>query len=259
MDKKSAEYEQQEEKAHSTILLCLSDEVIIEVADETTASGLWNKLETLYMTKSLTNKLLLKQRLFSLRMKEGTPLKQHLDQLNTILMELRNIGVTVEDEDAALILLVSLPLSFENFVQSFVVGRETITLEEVRSSLHSRELRHMVTHGSNDASASGLTAHHGESRGRQQKQNHNNKHRGRSKSKGRYSKDTCNYCKEKGHWKANCPKLKSKGSAAVAEKEDSASEGDYSLTVSCSAYSDQSWILDSGASHHMTRTGYTGK
>ena len=35
---------------------------------EETTSGLWLKLESLYMTKSLTNKLLLKQRLFSLRM-----------------------------------------------------------------------------------------------------------------------------------------------------------------------------------------------
>lgn len=250
LDKDSAEFVMQEEKAHSTILLCLSDEVIIEVADETTSSGLWLKLESLYMTKSLTNKLLLKQRLFSLKMKEGTPLKQHLDQLNTILMELKNTGVTIEDEDAALILLCSLPLSYENFVQSCVVGRDSITLEEVRSSLHSRELRHMVQHGSNEANGSGLTAHQQENRGRSQKQG-GNKNRNRSKSKGKYSRDTCNYCKEKGHWKANCPKLKNKGKAAVAET-DSASDGDFSLTVCCSAYSGDQWILDSGASHHMT-------
>jgi len=55
-----------EEKAHSTIMLCLADDIITEVAEEETTSGLWLKLESLYMTKSLTNKLLLKQRLFSL-------------------------------------------------------------------------------------------------------------------------------------------------------------------------------------------------
>lgn len=88
------------------------------------------------MTKSLTNKLLLKQRLFALRMKEGISLKDHLDQLNTILMELRNIDVKIEDEDAALLLLVSLSQSYENFVQYFVVRKDTISREEVRSSLH---------------------------------------------------------------------------------------------------------------------------
>nr|GEU44002.1 integrase, catalytic region, zinc finger, CCHC-type, peptidase aspartic, catalytic [Tanacetum cinerariifolium] len=50
--------------------------------------------------------------------------------------------VKIEDEDAALALFVPLPLSFESFVSSFVVGKDTITLEDVRSSLHSRELRH---------------------------------------------------------------------------------------------------------------------
>ena len=67
-----------EEKAHSTIMLCLADDVITEVSNEETAAGLWLKLESLYMTKSLTNKLLLKQRLFGLRMAEGTQLREHL-------------------------------------------------------------------------------------------------------------------------------------------------------------------------------------
>lgn len=45
-------------------------------------------------------------------MQEGMPLRDHLDQLNTILLELRNIDVKVEDEDSSLILVVSLPLSY---------------------------------------------------------------------------------------------------------------------------------------------------
>ena len=34
-------------------------------------------------------------------MKEGRPLKEHLDELNSILMELREIDVKMEDEDLA--------------------------------------------------------------------------------------------------------------------------------------------------------------
>jgi len=81
----TAEMASLEEKAHATIMLCLVDDIITEITDQDTAVGLWLKLESLYMTKSLTNKLLLKQRLFGLRMQEGTPLRDHLDQLNTIL------------------------------------------------------------------------------------------------------------------------------------------------------------------------------
>ena len=37
-----------EEKTHSTIMLCLADDIIIEVAEEETASSLWLKLEFVY-------------------------------------------------------------------------------------------------------------------------------------------------------------------------------------------------------------------
>ncbi|KAJ4715843.1 Retrovirus-related Pol polyprotein from transposon TNT 1-94 [Melia azedarach] len=217
-----------EEKAHSTIMLCLADDIITEVAEEETAQGLWVKLEGLYMTKSLTNKLLLKQRLFSLRMQEGMPLRDHLDQLNTILLELRNIDVKVEDEDAALILLVSLPLSYENFVQSFIVGKDTVSLEEVRSSLHTRELRHKATGIGADNQAAGLVASGSYGHG-----NSGKKKFKKPVSKGPKPNDVCNYCKEKGHWKSDCPKKKRQqdkptGTAAVA---DTNSEEDIALVA----------------------------
>ena len=44
---KTEELAEQEEKAHSLILLSLSDEVLYEVANEEIASGLWLKLEKL--------------------------------------------------------------------------------------------------------------------------------------------------------------------------------------------------------------------
>ena len=66
---KTEELAEQEENAHSLILLSLSDEVLYKVANEETASGLWLKLEKLYMTKSNCNKLFLKRCLFGLHMK----------------------------------------------------------------------------------------------------------------------------------------------------------------------------------------------
>ncbi|KAJ4705295.1 Retrovirus-related Pol polyprotein from transposon TNT 1-94 [Melia azedarach] len=237
-----------EEKAQSTIMLCLADDIITEVAEKETAQGLWVKLEGLYMTKSLTNKLLLKQRLFSLRMQEGMPLRDHLDQLNTILLELRNIDVKVEDEDAALILLVSLPLSYENFVQSFIVGKDTVSLEEVRSSLHTRELRHKATGTGADNQAAGLVASGSYGHG-----NSGKKKFKKPVSKGPKPNDVCNYCKEKGHWKSDCPKKKRQqdtptGTAAVA---DTNSEEDIALVADEHTDHNDVWILDSRASYHI--------
>ncbi|KAL8502265.1 hypothetical protein ACS0TY_021405 [Phlomoides rotata] len=196
------EWNTREEKAHSTIMLCLSDDVIIEVADQETADGLWKKLESLYMTKSLTNKLLLKQRLFRLRMQEGTPLRDHLDKLNKILLDLRNIDVKLEDEDAALILLVSLPESYENFVESFITGKDTLSLEDVRSALHSREDRQQATGSATENQASGLFVT-GKEKWKPGKKTGKPNQKG---SKGPKPEDICNYYKEQGHWKNDCPK-----------------------------------------------------
>ena len=194
------------------------------------------------MTKSLTSKLLLKQRLFGLRMHEGTQLRDHLEQLNTLLLELRNIDVKIEDEDAALILLVSLPLSYDNFVQSFIGGKDTISLEEVRSALHSRKMRHDANGAGTDAS--GLLASGGKGRGNSRKN-----------SRGPKPDDICNYCKEKGHWKNDCPKKKRQsetgsGSAAVAE-DGNKSEDDFVLLAEDDAHQPDVWFLDSGASYHI--------
>ncbi|GJY18729.1 retrovirus-related pol polyprotein from transposon TNT 1-94 [Tanacetum coccineum] len=193
-----AKYNSQDEKAHSTIFVSLSDEVLYEVADEETAVGVWKKVEKLYITKSLTNKLLLKQRLFSLRMKEVSALKDHLDALNSILMDLKNVEVKIDDEDVALILLVSLPPSLDNFVNFFVVGKDTITLKDVRSSLHSRELRHQAS-GTSESQPVGLSI---------------------------TSQD-----REEGHWKFNYPKLKEKGQITAVAKDDPGSERDVVLSV----------------------------
>nr|GEW27349.1 integrase, catalytic core [Tanacetum cinerariifolium] len=45
------------EKAHSTILLLVTDEMLREVVDQTTASALWDKLREKYQNNSLTNML----------------------------------------------------------------------------------------------------------------------------------------------------------------------------------------------------------
>ena len=93
------------ERAHSAILLSLGDKVLREIVDKETAVGLWLKLESRYMTKSLTNRLYMKQRLYTIRMKEGTLVSDRLDEFNRIVIDLKNIECKVEDEDQALILL----------------------------------------------------------------------------------------------------------------------------------------------------------
>jgi len=150
------EMKELEEKAHSAILLSLSDGVLREVVNEKTTAGLWKKLENLYMKKSLTNWLYLKQRLYTLKMKEGMPICDHLDEFNRIILDLKNIDIEVDDEDQALILLCSLPDLFDNSVNSMVYCRDTISLADVKSTVNCMVLRTRLNRKGNDNQVEGL-------------------------------------------------------------------------------------------------------
>ena len=74
------------EKATSSIQLSLTNEVFREVAEIEAADELWKRLETLYMKKSLTNRLFLKQRLYTFKMEEDMSINKQLDRFNKIIM-----------------------------------------------------------------------------------------------------------------------------------------------------------------------------
>ena len=58
---KSLEKQELMENAYSLLILNLADNVLGQVDDEDTTLKVWNKLESLYMVKSLSNKIYLKE------------------------------------------------------------------------------------------------------------------------------------------------------------------------------------------------------
>ncbi len=229
------EWEELDEKALSAIQLCLANTVLQEVLMEKTSSALWKRLETLYATKSLANRLVSKQHLFTFRMNEGELLRDHISQFITLLNDLKNVEVHIDDEDQAMLLLCSLPPSYKSFRETLIYGRDKISFEDVKGHLLSRDKLDNELHldSKADRQASVLVA-----------------------SKKRDKR--CRYCKKLGHVKADCYKLRNKR-AAESNEEDVADanlayeSGDDFLLVSTSDKSKltSEWILDSGCSFHM--------
>ncbi|GJR33042.1 retrovirus-related pol polyprotein from transposon TNT 1-94 [Tanacetum coccineum] len=216
-----------DEKALATIQLFLTREVLREVLHETTATG--------------------------------TSVQDHLDEFNTILIGLRNLDVDIDDEDKAILLVISLPASYKHFKEIMLYGnRETLSFIDVKSALLSKQ---KYDDDVDPESGEGLNAR-GQSSDWGESSNKNKKNQ--SQSRGKYSNKSCKYCKKLGHVVSDCYKLKNKleregkgnnekkpeKSAKVAiAKGDS--DGDVYLAIDTKKSRDE-LIIDSGCTFHMT-------
>ncbi|KAL0298311.1 UNVERIFIED_CONTAM: Retrovirus-related Pol polyprotein from transposon TNT 1-94 [Sesamum radiatum] len=98
------------------------------------AGEVWKELEIQFMSKSIANKLYLKQRLYELKMQEGFDLVQHMNIFNQIITYLAHLDVNIEDEEKAMILLCSLPFSYEHPVTTLTYEKETIKVDEITAA-----------------------------------------------------------------------------------------------------------------------------
>ena len=212
------------------------------------------------MTKSLTGKLHLKQKFIMLRMSEGASIEGHIEEFNSIVTDLENVGIKIDDEDQALQLLCSLPPSYKHFCETLHYGQDSITLKDEKAALLSKDI---LDKGLTGGSGEGQDLEAFVSRGCPNERSHNVGDKKVSRSKSRNKDKSCNYCKKKGHIKVYCWKLQKKqeilesnfakrfGGMVEANVAKEKEVSEYVLSVSTIRSKDD-WILDLGCTHNVT-------
>ena len=77
--------------------LALADSVLSSVAEKTTAKEIWEALTRIYETKPLHNKMLLKRKLYILRMSESMSVMDHINNLNMLFSKLAAIDYNIKE------------------------------------------------------------------------------------------------------------------------------------------------------------------
>ena len=73
-------------------------------------------------------------------MAKGALIQNHLDDFNSIIIDLQSIDVKIEDEDKTISLVVSLPSSYKHFKKILLYGdNEALSFEDIKASLLSKE------------------------------------------------------------------------------------------------------------------------
>ncbi|RVX12493.1 Retrovirus-related Pol polyprotein from transposon TNT 1-94 [Vitis vinifera] len=208
------------------IRLTLSRSVAHNVVKEKTTADLMKALSGMYEKPSANNKVHLMKKLFNLKMAENASVAQHLNEFNTITNQLSSVEIDFDDEIRALIVLASLPNSWEamRMAVSNSTGKEKLKYNDIRDLILAEEIRRRDA-GETSGSGSALnleTRSRGNNRNSNQgRSNSRNSNRNRSKSRSGQQVQCWN-CGKTGHFKRQCksPKKKNEDNSADAVTEE---------------------------------------
>jgi hypothetical protein len=121
------------------------DDEIVEVVVHVDVS--WNWLQGCSCVKQegmISNKVFLMKRLFTMKMSEGGFVSDHLNEFNMVTNQLSSVKVDFDDEVGALLIMCSLPESWNGLVMvvsNFVYGSNTLKFDDVVGVILREEMR----------------------------------------------------------------------------------------------------------------------
>ncbi|KAH9718038.1 hypothetical protein KPL71_022065 [Citrus sinensis] len=216
--------------------------------------ALKEKMNKELMGNNFDDRLYMKRKLYTFSMKEGTTTKDYLDEFNKLILDLEKVNVMLEDEDRALILLSSLPDSYEHFVDTLLYGRQTLTLKDVKNALESKDLKKRSDLKYQVTGDGLVVKEKSEKKVYKDKKNKIQRENDDKKKK----KMKCYFCQKEGHYIKDCFEKKkleklqkdTNGKAAIASEDEEDAKGT-DVLIAAEKQPTTEWILDSGCSFHM--------
>lgn len=256
-----------DDKALALIGLCVKDHHLATLAESKNAKDAWDKLESIHKAKSNARRLQLRRELNMLRKDTNEPLTKYFARAKTIKDELIAAGYSVQDQEVVTCTLAGLPMEYDTMTTVLEATDAELDLDATLSKLLTVEQRLSMKYEAGEAKA------------------YVSKRMVTINSA--HTDKTCYYCGKRGHIQAECrtkarneQKQPSRYNSSCTHRSSNSNRGNYqqrpqqqqqywrsgssvpsrqdgpqpvALTASPSTSRyDQEWVLDSGASHHIT-------
>ena len=223
-------------KALGLIILAVEDYLVPSVSTADNAAAAWETLRTLYQQRSNAQVLKLKLDLASLRKERAESITKYVARARTISEQLTAAGQPAGDTDIVLAVLAGLPEEYGMLRTVMELADPLPRLDDLLGKLLLIEQRTPSTDNTDKAyftKGKPSKPGYGGSRSR---------HDGAGSS--RTSDKSCFYCGKKGHFKRDCRKR-------IADEKAGTTKPSL-VALSAMERSPSDWVLDSGASRHMT-------
>jgi hypothetical protein len=104
-----AEYMQKDYLVQQHIFGTVTDRMMLQISHQTTGAEMWKEIKTLHEGKSALIKVDVRKSMLLARCDEGGDVKAHFGELNRLRQIMAGMGMIVDDEDYAAIVMGSLP------------------------------------------------------------------------------------------------------------------------------------------------------
>ena len=187
---KYRKYMARRDRALATIVLAIDTSLLYLLGDPQDPAKVWEELSNQFQKRTWANKLRLRRKLFTMRLKEENSIKEHIKQMTEVFGELAVITEPISEEDKVVHLLASLPPAYDVLVTALESGSENVPALEVVTERLLREEEKIKGKETSEGEPKALiTGNNPGSNPRSGKKTFN-----------------CHYCGKAGHYKRDCRK-----------------------------------------------------
>ena len=249
-------------KAQALIGLHVRDQHVRMVMDSANAKAAWDALQALFAAKSSARRLALKRDLNSLQLESGESVSQYVARARDLRDFLAAAGSEVADDELIMSLLAGLPDDYSMLVTALTTRTQELEMADVLASLlqFEQQVRRAAEPGWGQQQLGSQATKMRRRRSWQTggvaaaPKGEQMRGSGRGSTGGSRAGLKCHYCGKLGHFKADCHKRKEDERRRLGPPTRGPSAGVALSAVqpAASTAKQNAWVLDSGATSHMT-------